>query len=84
MDKRCEKKIKHNVKLFNLNFRLSMKGVGFSFLFCFVFVFLHQIYSVKGLPDLNIMPQQLITGLYFSTLEPDKNSDPDMHHSSPQ
>ena len=30
----------------------------------------HQIYSVLGLPDLNIMPQQSIACLFFSTLGP--------------
>ena len=37
--------------------RLFIKGVGLSF-------FPRRIDSVQGLPDLNITPQQLITGLF--------------------
>ena len=56
--------------------RLFMKDVGLSF-FSF---FTHQIYSVQGLPDLNIAPQSLSTWFFFSLStfwpkQPSKNNE---------
>jgi len=79
------KKIKQFVQLFsphlptpaNMAHNFCMKNTEhfqilpkFFISFSSSFLFLHQGYSVKGLADLNKMHQQLIPGLFFSTLGP--------------